>query len=56
VEAQQRDNRARRTLWLVLPSVAVFALLWFLPPVAFWIAAGSILVAFGIYAGLQNRR
>ena len=50
------DIGASRILWLVLPSVAVFAVLWFLPPVVFWILCGLIVVGCGVYAGLQTRR
>ena len=56
VSAQQRDKRSLRILWLVVGFVAVFALVRFLPPVAFWIAVGSVLVFCGVYAGLQTRR
>jgi hypothetical protein len=56
VGAQQGDNRARRILWLVLSFLAVFAVLRFLPPAAFWILAGLIVVGCGVYAGLQTRR
>jgi hypothetical protein len=56
MSARQRDNRSLRILWLVLGFVAVFAIVRFLPPVAFWIAVGCILVFCGVYAGLQTRR
>jgi hypothetical protein len=50
------SSRARRFLWLVLPSMAVLAILWLLPPAAFWIAGGLVIVACGVYADLQTRR
>ena len=56
MDVEKRDNRARRFLWLVVPFVVVFAVVRFLPPAAFWIAFGLVVVACGVYAGLQTRR
>jgi hypothetical protein len=56
MDAEKRDNRARRFLSLVLPFVVVFAVVRFLPPAAFWIAFGLVILAVGVYAGVQTRR